>query len=128
MNTLNCVTLIGYMGHDPKMVEEGGRHAQLSLATHTVWKDKNGEFKTITEWHAIKIYNEWFIESVVPKLKKGDLIFVEWALKTRKWKDNSGNTHHFSTIVVGKHGGKIMLLKSSLKVEEEDVEEIPLIE
>ncbi len=113
MNTLNCVILIGHMGHDPKIVEGYNPCAHLSLATHTLWKDKKGEFQKITEWHSIRVYHEGFIEKIVPKLKRGDLIFIEGTLKTRKGKDSNGNTRYVSKIIVGT-GGKILILKPHL--------------
>jgi single-strand DNA-binding protein len=114
MNTLNRVTLMGTLGKDQK-VEEGD-HAQLSLATHDCSEDTNGDFKRSTEWHTIKIFNEAFLETVVPKLKKGDLVFVEGTLKTRQYMDTMGNPYQVSEVVVGRGAGNLLKLKSSLEV------------
>jgi single-strand DNA-binding protein len=118
MNTLNRVTLMGTLGKDQKIEE--GEHVQLSLATHDYGEDSNGDFKRSTEWHTIKIFNEAFLETVVPKLKKGDLVFVEGMLKSRQYMDTMGNPYQVSEVIVGRGTGNVLKLKSSLEVLDDE--------
>ncbi|WP_292934108.1 single-stranded DNA-binding protein [Noviherbaspirillum sp.] len=87
MATLNKVTLIGYLGHDPEMrtTMGGDAVAHLALATTETWKDKaSGEKKQATEWHRIVLYRK-LAEIAGQYLKKGSHVYVEGRLQTRKW-------------------------------------------
>ncbi|HJV81723.1 single-stranded DNA-binding protein [Noviherbaspirillum sp.] len=87
MATLNKVTLIGYLGHDPEMrtTMNGDAVAHLALATTETWKDKaSGEKKQATEWHRIVLYRK-LAEIAGQYLKKGSHVYVEGRLQTRKW-------------------------------------------
>lgn len=92
--SLNKSQLIGYLGADPdiKNLREGGRVANLSVATSDSWTDKDsGERVEKTEWHRVVIYNEALIDKVVePFLHKGSRIYVEGKLETHKWQDRDG--------------------------------------
>jgi single-strand DNA-binding protein len=72
--SLNKVTLIGNLGRDPeiKSFQNGGRVANLTLATTESWKDKeSGDRKEKTEWHRIAIFNEGLVSVAEKYLKKG---------------------------------------------------------
>lgn len=87
MATLNKVTLIGYLGHDPEMrsTANGDAVAQLALATTETWKDKaTGEKKEATEWHRVVLYRK-LAEVAGQYLKKGSHVYIEGRLQTRKW-------------------------------------------
>lgn len=87
MATLNKVTLIGYLGHDPEMryTAGGDAVAHLALATTETWKDKtSGEKKEATEWHRVVLYRK-LGEIAGQYLKKGSLVYIEGRLQTRKW-------------------------------------------
>lgn len=87
MATLNKVTLIGYLGHDPEMRTTGNGEAvaQLSVATTESWKDKStGERKESTEWHRVILYRR-FADVAGQYLKKGSLVYIEGRLQSRKW-------------------------------------------
>lgn len=87
MATLNKVTLIGYLGHDPEMRATGNGEAvaQLSVATTESWKDKStGERKESTEWHRVILYRR-FADVAGQYLKKGSLVYIEGRLQSRKW-------------------------------------------
>lgn len=87
MATLNKVTLIGYLGHDPEMrsTVAGDAVAHLAVATTETWKDKaTGEKKEATEWHRIVLYRK-LAEIAGQYLKKGSLVYLEGRLQTRKW-------------------------------------------
>ena len=70
MSSLNKVQLIGNLGNDPDIINEG-KIAKFSLATSESWKDKaSGERKTKTEWHNIVVYNEGLVGVVQQYVKK----------------------------------------------------------
>ena len=87
MATLNKVSLIGYLGHDPEMRTTGSGEpvAQLSVATTETWKDKGtGERREATEWHRVILYRR-FADVAGQYLKKGSLVYIEGRLQSRKW-------------------------------------------
>ena len=101
--SLNKVLLIGRLGADPeiKQMVNGKSVARLSLATSQSWKDKNtGEKKEKTEWHRIVVFNEGLVNVVQQYLKKGDQIYVEGQISTRKWKDEQSGQDKYSTEIV----------------------------
>ena len=88
----NLVILIGNLGDDVKMhyFEGGGCIGRFPLATSETWKDKQtGEKKTATEWHNI-ITSGKQAEICEKYLSKGDQIYVEGKITTRKWQDSNG--------------------------------------
>jgi single-strand DNA-binding protein len=101
--SLNKVLLIGRLGADPeiKQMVNGKSVARLSIATGQSWKDKTtGERKEKTEWHRVVIFNEGLVNVVQQYLKKGANVYIEGALTTRKWKDESSGQDKYSTEVV----------------------------
>ena len=100
--SVNKVILIGNLGRDPEIrsTQDGTRIANLSLATSETWRDRNsGERKERTEWHRVVIFNEGLAKVAEQYLKKGAKVYVEGALQTRKWTDQSG-VEKYSTEVV----------------------------
>ena len=101
--SLNKVLLIGRLGADPeiKQMVNGKSVARLSLATSNTWKDKNtGEKKEKTEWHRIVIFNEGLVKVVQQYVKKGEQVYIEGQLTTRKWKDEKAGVDKYSTEIV----------------------------
>lgn len=98
---INKVTLIGNLGKDPEVrhLENGSVVARLTVATNENYKDKSGEWQTITEWHNVVVWR-YLAEMAERDLKKGSLVFVEGKLTTRKWQDKEGNDR-YTTEVVG---------------------------
>ena len=95
---LNKVMLIGRLGQDPevKYLPSGGAVTNASLATSEKWKDKNtGQPQERTEWHKIVFFNK-LGEIAGEYLKKGSMVYVEGALRTRKWQAQDG-TDRYST-------------------------------
>jgi len=90
--TLNKVLLIGHTGDDVKMhyFEGGNAIGRFSVATNDVYTNKsNGQRVESTEWHNIVVRNK-AAEICEKYLKKGDKVYVEGRLKTRKWTDDKG--------------------------------------
>src|SRR5216684_518270 len=91
--SVNKVILIGNLGRDPELrsTQDGMRIANLAVATSESWRDRvSGERKERTEWHRVVIFNERLAEVAEKYLKKGAKVYLEGALQTRKWTDNSG--------------------------------------
>ncbi len=114
MTSLNKVTLIGRLGQDPKphTFQDGNQILGLSIATSRKWKDKTTqEWKEDTEWHSINITNQHWID-VGMRCVKGDLIYVEGALKTRKSTTKTGVEKSITEIVLAPFDGKLMIISS----------------
>ncbi len=90
--TLNKVMLIGHTGDDVKMhyFEGGNSLGRFPLATNETYTNKTtNERVTNTEWHNIVVRNK-AAEICEKYLKKGDMVYIEGRLKTRKWQDDKG--------------------------------------
>ncbi|UAB78882.1 single-stranded DNA-binding protein [Erythrobacter sp. SCSIO 43205] len=111
--SLNKVMLIGNLGADPEIrsFQNGGRVANLRIATSENWKDKNtGERREKTEWHTVAIFSDGLVNVVERYLKKGSKVFVEGKLQTRKWQDQNGNDRYSTEVVIQGMGGTLTML------------------
>lgn len=100
--TLNKVMLIGHLGDNVKMhyFEGGGSIGRFPLATNeTYTKKDSGEKVTNTDWHTIVVRNK-AAEICEKYLTKGDKVYVEGKIKTRKWQDETGNDRYSTEINV----------------------------
>lgn len=98
--TVNKVMLIGHTGDDVKMIHfEGGNCiGRFPLATNETYTNKStGEKVSNTEWHNIVVRNK-AAEICERYLKKGDKVYIEGRLKTRKWQDEQGNERYSTEI------------------------------
>ena len=111
--SVNKVILIGNLGADPEIrrTQDGRPVANLRLATSESWKDKTtGERKEKTEWHRVVIFNENLCRIAEQYLKKGSKVFIEGALQTRKWQDQSGQERYSTEVVLQGFRGELTLL------------------
>ncbi|MBU2339840.1 MAG: single-stranded DNA-binding protein [Alphaproteobacteria bacterium] len=111
--SLNKVMLIGNLGQDPEIrsFQNGGKVANLRIATSEQWKDKNtGERQERTEWHTVAIFSEGLVNVVERFLKKGSKVFVEGKLQTRKWQDQNGQDRYSTEIVLRGFDGTLTML------------------
>ena len=111
--SVNKVILIGNLGRDPEIrsMQDGGRVANLSLATSESWRDKSsGDRREKTEWHRVVIFNDRLVDVVEKYLKKGSKIYVEGQLQTRKWTDQSGVEKYSTEVVLQKFRGELTML------------------
>lgn len=100
---VNKVILIGNLGNDPEVryTPNGSAVANISLATSETWRDKqSGELQERTEWHRVVFFNR-LAEIVGQYLRKGSKIYVEGALRTRKWTDKTGSERYTTEVVAG---------------------------
>ena len=97
---INKVTLIGNLGGDPEVrhLENGAMVARFSLATNENYKDKDGNWQKITEWHNIVVWRE-LAERAEKMLKKGHLVYVEGKISYRKYTDQNGVERNITDIV-----------------------------
>jgi single-strand DNA-binding protein len=101
--SVNKVIIVGALGRDPesKSFQNGGKVVNLRIATSESWKDKNtGERKESTEWHSVAIFNEGIGNVAERYLRKGSKVYIEGALKTRKWQDAQGQDRYSTEIVL----------------------------
>lgn len=113
MSYLNKVCLMGNLGADPevKSFQNGGRIANLRIATTEKWKDKTtGEKKEKTEWHSVTIAVDGLVGVVEKYLRKGSKVYLEGQLRTRKWQDQSGSDRYTTEVVVGVGQGLLKML------------------
>lgn len=97
---LNRVLLIGNLGKDPESttLENGVTVAKFSIATNENYKDKDGEWQTLTEWHEIVCWRS-LAERAASQLKKGMPVYIEGKLTHRKWEDKEGNNRKTTEVV-----------------------------
>ncbi len=111
--SVNKVILVGNLGADPEIrsTQDGTRIANLRVATSENWRDKmSGERKERTEWHRVVIFNERLAEIAEKYLRKGSKVYLEGALQTRKWTDNSGQDRYTTEIVLQRFRGELTML------------------
>jgi single-strand DNA-binding protein len=107
---INKVILIGNLGVDPesRYMPNGGAVTNIRMATSDYWKDKDtGETQERTEWHRVVFFGR-LAEVATEFLKKGAKIYVEGALRTRKWQDKNGIDRYTTEIV----GAEMQMLDS----------------
>ena len=111
--SVNKVILVGNLGRDPEIrsTQDGLRIAQLSVATSENWRDKaTGERREKTEWHRVVIFNERIVDVAEKYLRKGAKVYVEGALQTRKWTDQSGQEKYTTEVVLQRFRGELTML------------------
>ena len=111
--SVNKVILVGNLGRDPEIrsFQNGGRVANLSVATSENWKDRaTGERKEKTEWHRVAIFNDRLVEVVEKYLKKGAKVYIEGQLETRKWADQQGQERYTTEVVLRQFRGELTML------------------
>jgi len=102
--SLNRVQLIGNLGADPEVrtIANGGRVANISLATSRQWKAASGEKQEKTEWHRVVLWNNRgsnLADLVERYCKKGDKIYVDGSIEYRSWQDKEGQTRYTTEII-----------------------------
>jgi len=107
MAGLNKVMLIGNLGKDPEVKDTGNgiKLVTFPLATSEDFKDKEGNKQTKTEWHNIVLWRA-LADLAARFLSKGQQVYIEGRLNTRKWEDKEGHTRYTTEIV----GDNIVLL------------------
>jgi single-strand DNA-binding protein len=113
--SVNKVILVGNLGKDPEVrnAQSGSRIVSFSMATSETWNDRaSGERKERTEWHRVVIFNEKLGEVAEKYLRKGMKVYVEGALQTRKWTDQTGQEKYTTEVVLQNYRGELTMLDS----------------
>ena len=100
MSGVNKVILVGRLGADPEVrtLESGTKVSSIRVATSERFKDKNGNQQESTEWHNVVLWRG-LADITERYLKKGDQVYIEGRIKTRKWTDKDGNDRYNTDIV-----------------------------
>lgn len=98
---VNKVFLIGRLGKDPviKHFQNDSAIAEFPLATTEAYKDREGKWIELTDWHNVKLPNKFMAERAEKYLKKGSQVFVEGKIRTRSYDDKDGNKRYITEIV-----------------------------
>jgi len=111
--SVNKVILVGNLGADPEIrtLNSGDRVANLRVATSETWRDRgSGERKERTEWHRVVIFNDNLVKVAESYLRKGSKVYIEGAIQTRKWTDQSGQEKFSTEVVLQKFRGELTML------------------
>ncbi len=98
---INKVILVGNLGADPetRYMPSGKAVTNIRIATSESWKDKqSGDQQERTEWHAVVLYDK-LGEISAEYLRKGSQVYIEGALRTRKWQDKEGKDRYTTEII-----------------------------
>ena len=99
-NDLNQCEFIGRLGQDPKIttMQNGNIMASFSIACSESWNNKNtGQKEEKTEWINIVAY-EKLAEIISQWVKKGQQVFIQGKLQTRKYTDQQGIERYSTSI------------------------------
>jgi len=102
--SLNRAQLIGNLGQDPEVrsIANGGRVANISIATSRQWKGTSGDKQEKTEWHRVVLWNNKgsnLADIAERYCKKGDKVYVEGSIEYRTWQDKEGQTRYTTEII-----------------------------
>jgi single-strand DNA-binding protein len=97
---LNKVMIIGHLGRDPEMryTPSGRPVTTFTVATSRTWSTGDGERHSETEWFNVVAWGN-LAEICKQYLTKGQQVYVEGRLQTRRWEDNEGVKHTSIEIV-----------------------------
>lgn len=126
-HSLNKATIIGALGKDPdiRSFPNGGKVANLSVATSESWKDKTtGEKKDRTQWHNVAVFNEHLVKICEEYLRKGMKVYIEGAIETRKY-EKDGRDVYTTEIVLRPFNGIILMLSKSKDGREPEAKSEP---
>lgn len=116
---LNKVILIGNVGAEPevRMLDGALKKASLRLATSERYKNAQGETKEATEWHNVELWRN--LADVVDKyVRKGDKLYIEGKITTRKYNDREGVERTITTIVAN----ELKMLTAKVEKAQEEVQ------
>ena len=130
---LNKVMIIGHLGRDPEMryTPSGRPVTTFSVATNRSWTTNDGERHSETEWFNVVVWGN-LAEICKQHLQKGQQVYIEGRLQTRKWEDSSGNKHLSVEIVASemmmlsdRHDANHLTQEESFSSSQEDSDEFP---
>ena len=99
--SVNKAIILGRVGNDPevKFMPSGNAVVNLSIATNRKVKNQeSGSWEDKTEWHRVVFFNK-SAETIGQYVKKGQQLYVEGRIQTRKWQDKDG-VERYSTDII----------------------------
>jgi single-strand DNA-binding protein len=97
---LNKIMIIGHLGRDPEMryTPIGRPVTTFSVATNRAWHSADGERHEETEWFNVVAWGS-LAEICSQHLHRGQQVYVEGRLQTRRWDDAEGKKHFAPEVV-----------------------------
>ena len=97
---MNKAMIIGNLGNDPEIrfTQNQIPVATFSIASTERWKDSAGNRQERTEWHRVVAWRR-LAEICEEHLSKGNKVFIEGKIQTRKWEDQNGVIRYTTEIV-----------------------------
>ena len=101
MNGVNKVTIIGNVCNDleVRLTNDNVKMLKFKVATSVTFKTKEGEYKEDTEFHRVVLWKS-LAEAAEKILAKGDLVYIEGRLKTRKVEDENKVSQSVTEVIV----------------------------
>ncbi len=98
-NFVNQVQLVRHLGHDPEMVSfaSGSNLVKLRIATNESYKDKEGNYNDVTQWHTVSAWGG-LAERMASSLVKGQHVLITGKLENRSWEDKEGNKRYMTQV------------------------------
>jgi single-strand DNA-binding protein len=97
---LNRVTLVGRLGRAPEMryTPNGKPVTSFSIVTTHTWISSNNQVQEETDWFNIVAWGS-LAEACKESLTKGQPVYVEGRVKTRRWADADNVSHSWAEVV-----------------------------
>jgi single-strand DNA-binding protein len=112
--SVNRVIIQGNVGRDPdvRTFANGGKVANFSVGVTESWKDKaSGEYKNLTEWFNVNVTNSNLVTYAEKVLKKGDRVYIEGKLRTRKYNAADGTEKTVTELLLAPYEGVLQIEK-----------------
>ena len=111
MSGINLHTILGRIGKvETRYTADGKAIVNMSLAVSENWTDKNsGQKQEKTEWLRVVIFGKP-AEIIGQYAEKGDRIYVQGKVVTRKYTDTAGIEKYTTETVVDGFNGRFELL------------------
>lgn len=128
MSGINQHTILGNVGKiETRYSGDGNAIVNMSIATSEKWKDKaTGEMKEKTDWHNVVVFGKP-AEIIGQYVTKGDKIYIQGKVVTRKWQDQQGADRYSTETVVDGFNGKFELLGSKSGNQQPQVPQVPQV-
>ena len=129
--SINNVTLLGRCAQDPELryTANGTPVCTLNIATSRSYREGD-EWKEVPEFTRCVVWAK-AAEYISQNVTKGNYIYVDGRLQTRKWQDKEGQDRYTTEVVVRNFvipkakGEGIASLPQSAKTEEPTGETVP---
>ena len=109
--SVNKVIIVGNLGAVPDVrdLPSGQKVANLRVATSEQWTDRaSGEKRERTEWHTVSVFDQNAAKYAQNYLRKGNKVYIEGRVETRKWQAQTGEDRYSTEIIVNQIGGKLI--------------------